>query len=77
MKSELGRECTKTKRFSGHFRLSTFAFFLGWAGLAGPAMAQPYPAKPVRILVGFAPGGGTDIMARAAARRATKRRLVL
>jgi tripartite-type tricarboxylate transporter receptor subunit TctC len=34
--------------------------------------AQAYPSKPVRMIVGYAPGGGTDIMGRIIAQELTK-----
>lgn len=41
--------------------------------VAHAALAQPYPARPIRILHGFAPGGPPDVVARQIAARLEKR----
>jgi tripartite-type tricarboxylate transporter receptor subunit TctC len=32
--------------------------------LIGPACAETYPARPIRLIVGYSPGGGNDLIAR-------------
>jgi len=41
----------------------------GLAVVAGQAQSARYPEKPVKILVGFAAGGGTDVAARIIAQK--------
>ncbi|NNU45494.1 Bug family tripartite tricarboxylate transporter substrate binding protein [Ramlibacter montanisoli] len=45
-------------------RLALSLAALGLAFAAAPAFAQAWPDKPLRIMVGASPGGGTDILAR-------------
>jgi len=51
--------------------------FVGLVAIAclapAPASAQAYPDKPVRMLVGFSPGGFTDVLARLLAQKLQER----
>jgi len=54
-------------------RLMKCIVIAGLGFLAGAAFSQQYPSKPVRIIAPFAPGGGTDFIARLIAQKLSER----
>ena len=69
----MSKEATGGKRM--HARRSSCIAALALplcTGYAGAALAQPYPAKPIRFIVGFGAGGGNDMIARTLSRKLTE-----
>lgn len=58
-------------KLNGFVRNTLLCAVASLCALAGTASAQTYPDRPVRLVVGFPPGGAADILARIAAQQLT------
>jgi tripartite-type tricarboxylate transporter receptor subunit TctC len=76
------RERTKAIEARANWRLGVEIFILHPSSLiltaaialtSSIAHAQPYPAKPIRVIVPFTPGTGMDILARSAGQKLSER----
>ncbi len=63
---------TSTARFPLRRSMTVAALALLALGSSVGSQAQSWPNKPIRIVVGFAPGGTTDVMARLVAQGLTE-----
>ena len=61
-----------------NYRIWKFVLIVGLLLSQHVAAAEPaFPTRPVRFVIGFSPGGGFDVTARAIARGAEKKGIVL
>jgi tripartite-type tricarboxylate transporter receptor subunit TctC len=50
-------------------KLRTLLVVVTFAGACAASFAQVYPSRPIRMILGFAPGGSTDLVARIVAQK--------
>lgn len=76
---EIARKPPKMTRIFGCSSLQVIPVVLAWAATTAYAQQNPgqrpdsYPNRPIRMLVGNAPGGGVDITARVVAQHLSER----
>jgi tripartite-type tricarboxylate transporter receptor subunit TctC len=77
----MGESGKSIRRESGRVKFSTrssrristlLAGMIASAAIVAPVLAQTYPDRPVRMIIGFPPGGAADILGRIAAQHLSK-----